>query len=199
MTENDAVKIFQQTGAWITNGHYAYASGRHGADYLNKYAVYPHIQLVSKLCQSVASRFIHDNVQIVVAPAMGGIVLSHRVASHLSDLTGKKVLSIYAEKSDRADFFELNHNYGDLVNKKKVLVVEDILNSGGSVLKVVKLIRLCGGQVVGVGALWNRDKVTEEDLGNAPKLYSLIDIKIDSWSKSECLLCKRGIPISKKP
>lgn len=203
MTEKDVVKIFQQTGAWLTDGHFEYTSKRdgsrrHGTDYLNKYALYPHTKLVSRLCRSIAIEFIHSDIQVVVAPAMGGIVLSQWIAFHLSEFAGREILGVYAEKSDSADFFMLNHGFGLMVEGKRTLVVEDILTSGGSALKVIKLVRSLGGYVVGVGSLWNRGKVLSEDLGSVPKLFSLVNIKLDSWPKSVCSLCKK-IPLNKKP
>ena len=199
MTENDVMELFQRTGAWLINGHFVYSSGRHGTQYLNKYALYPHTQLVSQLCRSIAEKFIHDDVEVVVAPAMGGIVLSQWVAFHLSEFTGKEVVATYAEKSNSADFFALNHGYDLLVENKRVLVVEDILTSGGSALKVIRNVRFSCGQVVGVGALWNRGKVSCEDLGDVPKLFSLVNIEIVSWPESNCSYCNFCVPLSKKP
>ncbi len=191
MTQKDVVEIFQQTGAWKTGSHFVYTSGRHGTDYLDKYVIYPHTRIVSKLCQAIASCFMQDDIQVVIAPAMGGIVLSQWVAFHLSHLTGAEVLSVYADKLQGSNIFAISHGYEELVKGKRVLVVEDILTTGNSVRKIIKSTLSAGGFVVGIGALWNRGGVVFEDLRDAPKLFSLVDIKLDSWQESDCLFCHR--------
>ena len=191
MTQQEVVEIFQQTGAWKTNGHFTYTSGKHGKDYLDKYAIYPHTKVISKLCQAIAAYFANNDIQIVIAPAMGGIIISQWVAFHLSNLIGTEVLSIYAEKLPGSNLFAINHGYEALIKGKRVLVVEDILTTGNSVRKVIKCTHLIGGFVVGVGALWNRGNVTFEDLKNAPKLFSLVNIELDSWNESDCPFCHK--------
>ncbi|MEZ4820639.1 MAG: phosphoribosyltransferase family protein [Bdellovibrionota bacterium] len=73
-----------------------------------------------------------------MAPVIGGVILSQWIAFHLTQLSGKEVLGVYAEKSEQAPGFELKRGYGKLVAGKNVLVVEDILNTGGSIKKWLK-------------------------------------------------------------
>ncbi len=79
---------------------------------------------------------------------------------------------------------------------KKVLVVEDILTTGGSVKKVVEATRAIGSTVIGVGALCNRGGVTAKELGEVPQLFALINVQLDAWDEKACPLCAKKIPIN---
>jgi len=133
MTESEILKILHNTGAIIRDDHFVYTSGKHGSSYVNKDAIYPHTKVISNLCLEIAKRFAKSNIEVVIAPAIGGVILSQWTAHHLSRLTKRKVLGIYAEKGD--DKFIIKRGYDKLLNRKNVLVVEDVINTGGSARK----------------------------------------------------------------
>lgn len=195
MTEKEVLNVLQEAGAVITNSHIVYTSGKHGSAYVNKDAVYPYTRKISALCSSFAESFYGDDVDIVVAPAIGGVILSQWTAYHLSNIEPNEVLAVYAEK-DKDDNFVIKRGYDKLITGKRVLVVEDILTTGGSVKAVVELVRLLGAEVVGVGALCNRGDVTADDIGGVPKLISLTNVKLDAWEEAECPLCAQNVPIN---
>ncbi len=181
--------------AIIKDSHLVYTSGRHGSAYVNKDAVYPHTKLTSWLCGVIASHFKGESVDVVVAPAIGGVILTQWTAHQLSEMTsGEDILAVYAEKTKDGEFV-IKRGYDKLVAGKRVLVVEDILTTGGSVKKVVACVRELGGEIVGVGALCNRGGVSAEDL-DVPELFSLVDITLESWPEDECPLCARDVPIN---
>ena len=97
MTEQRIRDIFEQAGAIITDSHIVYTSGKHGSAYVNKDAVYPDTKVTSDLCRAIAEQFADDDVEVVIAPAIGGVILSQWVAHHLSEITGHKVFGVYAE------------------------------------------------------------------------------------------------------
>lgn len=195
MTEQEVRKIFEKYGAILANGHFVYTSGRHGSEYINKDAIYPHIKAIKTLCWQITLRVKHLNPDVVIAPAIGGVALSQWVAYQLTIELEREVLAVYAEKFWGKQFC-IGRGYDKLIKNKRVLVVEDVLNSGGSAAEVVKLARLCGGEVVGVGALCNRNKVTVKDVGNVPELFALLNLDLESWEENECPLCKQGMPIN---
>ncbi|MBI2066477.1 MAG: orotate phosphoribosyltransferase [Deltaproteobacteria bacterium] len=188
------MKLLEKFGAVLTNGHFVYTSGKHGSAYINKDALYPHTTVISRLCRELAKKFSRSPVEVVVAPVVGGVILSQWVAHHLSRMKKREVLGVYAEKS--ADGFILKRGYDRLVSGKKVLVVEDILNTGGSAKKVVETVRSAGGVVIGVGALVNRGGVIAKDLGGVPKVFSLVELPLEAWEANECPLCVRQLPIN---
>lgn len=180
----------------VQRGHFVYTSGLHGGVYLNKDALYPHTTETSILCEALAKSFKKDSVEVVVAPTIGGVILSQWVAYHLQLICKTKVLAVFAEKTKDGNSFELKRGYDELVAHKRVLVLEDIINTGGSVKKVVDLVRKTQAQVVGVGAIWNRGGISKIELSKVPKLVSLVNLKLEAWEKTECHLCKAGRSIS---
>lgn len=97
--EHEILDILVEHGAIITDSHFVYASGLHGTVYVNKDAVYPYTKAISRICEDIARSFSGDlGIEMVVAPAVGGVVLAYSVASHLQAITGKEVLWCYAEK-----------------------------------------------------------------------------------------------------
>lgn len=196
MTEKEILSTLTNVSAVITNSHIVYTSGKHGSMYVNKDALYPHTKQTSELCRLFADHFSKDDVDVVIAPALGGIILSQWTAHHLSQLTGREVLGLYAEKIEGTKDFVIKRGYDKLLAGKKVLILEDVLTTGGSVKKVVELVRSMEGVIVGVGALCNRGGILSTDIGNVPKLFALVSIALDSWAPEDCPLCKQGIPIN---
>jgi len=197
MEENRVKEIFAQTKAIITGSHIVYTSGKHGSDYVNKDAVYPHTEETDELCRAIAECFVDANVDVVVAPAVGGVILSQGVARHLTRITGRKVFGIYAEKADEGDALVIKRGYDKFVPKKRVLVVDDVLTTGGSVKKIVELVRnTLKGIIVGVGVLCNRGNVQSDDVGGVPVLEALINVQMVMHDPDKCPLCAEGVPIN---
>lgn len=190
----DALKLFESYGAILTHSHFVYTSGKHGHTYINKDAVYPHTNLVRQLCEEIA-RQCPWQVEVAVGPTMGAVILSTWVAHFLSEMMGRPVLSVYAEEDSDKNRV-LRRGYDALVRGKSVLVVEDILNTGGSARKVVEVVKKLGGKVAGVFGLCNRGGVTPADVGDVP-VKALVDIKFEMWDAADCPLCAKGVPINK--
>lgn len=193
-TESEALEIFRDVGAIITSDHIVYTSGNHGDTYVNKDAVYVYPMKISMLCLSIAKQFQSYGVEVVIAPAVGAVIISQWVAYHLSVITGRRVLGVYADKNDGT--FTIKRGYEKLIPGMNVLVVEDILTTGGSAKSVVEVTRAIGGNVVGVGVLCNRGGITTEDLGNVPHLYATANLKLQQWKEDDCPLCAQNIPVN---
>ena len=199
MNRDEIMAIFERTGAF-RKGHFGLVSGLHSEGYVNKDAIFPHTEDISNLGLEIAKKFVDDEIDVVVGPEKGGIILSQWVAHHLTKLRGREVLSVYAEKKAILDIrteFKFTRNYDKFVEGKRVLIVEDILTTGRSVRVVVDLVRSTGGIVVGLGALCNRGKVIANDVGDVPKFITLIDVELETYLPTECPLCKQGIPMNK--
>lgn len=196
MTEEGALRLLFDAGAVITDSHFVYTSDKHGSAYVNKDTVYPHTKTTSALCRAIAEQFVGDNVDAVIAPAVGGVILSQWVAYHLSELTSREVLGVYAEKSEDGGTFIIKRGYDKLIVGKRVLVVEDVLTTGGSAKKVVEATRAIGGDVVGLGVLCNRGGITAKDVAEVPTLFALTNVPLDAYAEAECPLCADGVPIN---
>jgi len=195
VSENSkAAKILASTNAILTGGHFVYVSEKHGDKYVNKDAIYPHTKAIKQLCGMWAEEFKNSGVEVVVGPAMGGVILSNNTASELSKLLKKDIPGVYAEK-DGDGGFTFTRGYGAFVKGKKVLVVEDVLTTGGSVKKVIDLVRKSGGTIVGLAVIANRGGVKPSDVG-VQKMSALMNIQMSAMDEKDCTLCKDGIPVN---
>jgi orotate phosphoribosyltransferase len=191
----DAMRIIIETGA-KKEGHFVLTSDdKHTEYYLDKDAIYLHPVKTSLLARKIAEQYRDSGVEVVIGPAMGGIILSQWVAYWLSKITGVEVLAVYAKKNENDKDFIIKRGYEKVINGKRILVVEDTLTTGGSVKKVVILVRAFGGEVVGVGAIGNRGGVTMAQIANPPRLTALINVEFKTWAEEDCPLCVQGIPV----
>ncbi len=197
MKPENILELLGKVEAIIPYGHFVYTSGRHGKAYVNKDAIYPDTRVLSAICEGLAQYFFVYEVDTVVAPAIGGVALTQWTTHHvLSPFTylENEAKAIFAEKGEDGKFV-FKRGYAKFVPGKRVLVVEDVMTTGGTVKEVVELIRSLGGEVIGVSVICNRGGVTAADLG-VPVLRSLIDLPLESWPADECPLCQRGVPIN---
>lgn len=196
MNEQEVLQILSKVGAVITNSHVVYTSGMHGSAYVDKDMVYPHTKETAQLCHAIALEFCQSGVEAVVGPEKGAIILSQWTAHSLCDRTSCDVLSFYAEKADEGTFVIKRGGAAKFLPGKNVLVVEDVLTTGGSAKKVIEAVRAMGGNVVGLGVLCNRGGITPQDMANPPKLFALANVKLDAWGEANCPLCAQGVPIN---
>jgi len=190
--------ILQRLGAVLTNDHFVYTSGKHGEVYINKDALYPHTRETSQVGRMLAELILANSLQpeVVVGPALGGIILSQWTAYHLSELLGKEVLSVYTEKDDQKNQV-FTRNYDQLVAGKKVVVVEDIVTTAGSLKKTLESVRQAQGLVEAAVVMVNRNpEVTDELVGT--KFLALANLPAEAWDESEMPDWLRARPINTK-
>lgn len=195
---NSVVDILKKVGA-IQEGHYVYTSERHGPVYINKDELYTDPDATDEICLRFASKYRNLQIDVVAAPALGGINLSQGTARHLRRLTGRPVRSVFTEKVKGPDGVEdqvLKRGYDKKVNGRRVLIVEDLTTTGESVKKVADSVRAAAGEVVLVSVMVNRDPelVTSEAIG-AP--FDSLDVfKVTSFGESNCPQCTDGVPVN---
>lgn len=191
----EVLDILKSVGAVLVDDHFVGTSGLHMPIYINKDALYPHTEETSRVGMLFAKRAKDLDIDVVVAPALGGIILSTWTAYHLSSLKNKEILGIYTEKdADKNQVF--TRGYDKYVKDKNVLVIEDLTTTGGSVKKVVTTVKNAGGRVVSVIVMVNRSpKTVNGDTVGAP-FMSLGELFVETWEGRNCPLCKKGIPIN---
>lgn len=196
MNEERHLGLLVRTGAIMEEGHFVYTSGRHGSVYINKDALYPHTHTVCELAKGVALAFDDMGVEVVAGPEKGGIILAQWVAYWFQKWNVRsrpEVLAVYAEKSEGG--FVFRRGYGAHIIGKRVLIPEDILNTGGSAKKMAETVRAAGGEVVGVSAIVNRGNVGAEEL-DVPLLKSLLTLPQKTYDEIVCPLCANHVPIN---
>lgn len=195
MKSNHILDILKKTNALITDNHFVLTSGKHSPTYINKDALYPHTKQAAAVGKLFAEKFKDFDIDVVAAPALGGIILSQWTASQLSKIKKKEVLGVYTEKTlEKNQIF--TRNYDKLVKGKNVLVIEDLTTTGGSVKKVVESVREHGGNVVAVGVMVNRDpKNVNAELMDAP-FFALGELFTENYDQDQCPMCKKNIPVN---
>ncbi len=180
MTSDDVLDIFKVTGA-LLEGHFIYTSGRHGRQFLQAARVLQHPEHTEKLCKAMADSFVDEKIDLVVGPATGGIILSYETARHLG------TRAVFTEKNE-AGGQELKRGFA-LEPGTRVLVVEDIITTGGSVKKAVDHLRERGAEIVGVAVLIDRS--AGEAAFDCP-FKPLASLNMESWAPDACTLCDTG-------
>ncbi len=191
---DDVVQILKDAGA-ILEGHFVGVSGRHLPIYINKDAWLLHTGLVSRVCRMLAEMNKDKGIEVVVGPAVGGVVLSQWTAYHLSQITGKDVLSVFTEKTPEGGQI-LKRNYDQIVSGKRILAVEDTVTTGGSVKKTIDAITAAGGDVVQLSLIVNRDpkNVTQATFG--VPVNALAEMSMESFGEDEVPDWLKKIPIN---
>ena len=191
---NEVIDILKKVGAIITNDHFVGTSGLHFDTYINKDFLYLHTKETSRICEILAEKFKNAGVESVVGPALGGIILSQWTAYHLSEINGREVLAVYTEKSSEGGQI-FTRGYENYVRGKRVLVVEDIVTTGGSLFKTIKAVQNAGGIIVSACAMVNKNEGIRENLSGVP-FYALSNLFIPAYESSVCPLCQSGVPVN---
>lgn len=182
----EVMKKFEQAGA-IQKGHFKLTSGVHSDTYIQCAQVMQHPEFMHNLCSELGRKFRGDDVDVIVGPAIGGIIMAHVMARVL----GPWVRAIFTERENGKmtlrRSFKINQG-------EKVLVVEDVTTTGSSVREVMDIVKSRQGKVVGVGVLIDRSG-GKVDFGI--KTEKLLTVDIKTYLPEECPLCKKGILVAK--
>jgi len=183
----DAVeKMFEKSGA-LLKGHFLLTSGLHSPVYWEKALVIQYSEYTEKLCRMIADHFRKSGVQVVAGPTTPGIILSYETARQLG------LRAIFAERDESGSGRVFRRGF-KITPGEKVLIVDDILTTGGSVNEVIAAVKKLGGIVVGVGVLVLR-AVKEPDFG--VPLYACHRTPVITYPPDKCPLCAAGIPLVK--
>lgn len=192
--QEEVVAILKKVGAVLTDSHFVGTSGRHMSIYVNKDALLPYTEETARIGELFAEKNKDLPIEVVVAPAMGAIILGHWTAYHLAKITGREIRFVYTEK-DAEENQIFKRGYDKLVVGKKALVIEDTTATGLSVRRTVKPVREAGADILRACVIINRDtkNITSEAVG--VPLEWLAEIPAETYAPEECPLCKSGVPI----
>ena len=186
MIEQEVKDILVKTGA-IMDGHFLLTSGLHSPHYVEKFNVLQHPKYTEQLCQAMAEKFKDADIETVVGPVTGGIILAHETAKALN------ARAIFTERVDGKMTFRRGFKLHD---GERVLIVEDIVTTGGSIKEVINVVKEFGGNPVAVSMLVDRSggKVS---FGDVPST-ALLRMNVETYQPDDCPLCKKNIPITKR-
>jgi orotate phosphoribosyltransferase len=181
----NAEEMFRKSGA-VLEGHFVLTSGRHSPVYWEKFRVMQYPAYVQQLCGMITDHFRNESIQLVAGPTTAGIILAFEIARQLG------VRAIYAEKAENKTFA---FKRGAAISPgDRVLVVDDVLTTGGSIKEVIAAVKERKGTVVGVGVLVDR---TEQKFDFGAPLFGCLRAEAVSYPPDKCPLCEAKIPLVK--
>lgn len=182
--------LFAETGAYL-RGHFRLTSGLHSGEYLQCAKVLAHPAYAERLGQDLAKEIRimtgNDTVGVVVAPAMGGIIIGHEVARALN------TRSLFTERDASSNEMTLRRGF-EIGPGESVVVIEDVITTGGSTKEVVQLARAANAKVLAAGSIIDRSG-GRADVG-APRV-SLEILNPVTYQPEDCPLCRQGVPVDK--
>jgi len=184
LTKDEILKLFKETGA-LLNGHFLLTSGLHSPQYFQCAKILQYPQHAQKLCWEIAYNFMSEKVSVVVGPALGGIVVAQEVARLIS------ARGIFAERVSGK--MTLRRGF-EIKPDDRVLVVEDVVTTGGSIKEVIQLVVDSGAKMVGVGFIVDRSQNRVKF--DMPK-FSVFEMDVVTYQPNECPLCKKEVPVVK--
>jgi len=186
MQEMEVMEIFKRIGAY-QQGHFKLSSGLHSAAYLQCALVLQDPVIAERICKTIAEKFRYDKPDIVIGPALGGIVFAYELARALG------ARSMFTERDASG---KMTLRRGFFVNPSaKVLIAEDVLTTGKSTKEVMAVLAEDSIKPIGIACIVNRSSVPI-DFGGI-KHESLIKLSIPTFQEEHCPLCKEGLPIVK--
>ena len=184
MNTQRALDDLRACGA-LLEGHFRLTSGRHSNRYMQCARMFQFPEMAVKFCRDIVEQLRDTPVDLVIGPAIGGIVMSYEVARQLG------VPSLFAERQEGA--MTLRRNFV-IPPEASVLVVEDTVTTGGSVREVIDIVRQCDAHVAAVGAIVDRS-AGKVDFG--VPLFAALSLPVESWEADDCPLCQAGLPVVK--
>ena len=179
MNEKEVESLLKETKA-ILEGHFLLTSGLHSPLYVEKFNVLQHPEYTEKLCQEFANHFKDMGIETVIGPATGGIILSQVTARLLG------VRSIFTERENGK--MTLRRGF-KVAPGEKVLIVEDIVTTGGSIKEVVDGVNEAKGDIVGIGLFEDRSGGKADFGVPKEKVYPLLHLTVPTYKPEECPLC----------
>ncbi len=181
-TSPEILDMFIQTGA-LLEGHFKLSSGRHSDRYMQCARILQFPRYARRIGELLASRFQSVQCSVVVAPALGGILVAHELAACLG------ARAIFGEREDGV--MRLRRGF-QIDSGESAIIVEDVITTGKSTREVIDMVTGAGGVPVAIGGIVDRTGQSVQ-LPFSPQC--LLRIEIDSWEGPDCPLCLKGIPL----
>ncbi len=181
-TDFDVRRALAERGA-LLEGHFRLSSGRHSDRFVQKFRILEDPALLEPVARAIASRFADARPTVVVGAAVGGILLAYEVARQLH------VKAIFVEKENGVPALRRGFTLG---SGDRVLLVEDVLTTGGSMRETIEVVRRFGARIVGLAIIVARGPAPE---GEFPT-FALLELPLQSYDETECPLCRDGVSLS---
>lgn len=183
MDEQKAIEILKECDA-LLEGHFLLSSGLHSPKYVQCAQLLQYPGRAGMICAALADQWMEERPDVVVGPALGGILVAYEVARALG------ARALFTERKDGE--MKLRRGF-EVTGSEKIIVAEDIVTSGKSARETIEVIRRAGGNVIGVTAIGNRNPDNPFDL----PFRSLVKFDFPVYQPDDCPICRDGIPVKK--
>ena len=184
MKSNEVLNLLEWSGA-IMRGHFRLTSGKHSNRYIEKFRLLENPIALDKICSTMADLYTKKNIDLVVSAAIGGILLTGGVGRYLN------VKHIFSERVNGEMCFKRGFN---IEEKQNILIVEDIVTTGGSINEIINLVEKYNANIVGIVSIVDRND--KKKIFNYP-YETLLNYPVESWGDKECPECLNKEPIIK--
>jgi orotate phosphoribosyltransferase len=184
MDQSAVLELFRQSGA-LLEGHFRLSSGLHSERYLQSALVLQHPAYAARLGEALAARVRHLDPTAVLSPALGGIIIGHEVA---------RALGVRAQFAERVEGTLTLRRGFSLSSTDRVLVVEDVITTGGSTRETMDVAGRCGAHVLGAAAIVDRSADAER---LKVPLNTLVRLDVPTYAPDSCPMCAKAIPVIK--
>ena len=184
LPKDQVLDIFRETKA-LLEGHFLLTSGLHSPQYFQCARVLQYPKYLHLFAGEIAKHFEYSDIEVVISPAIGGIVVGTEVGRVL------RVRTMFGEQKEGK--MELRRGF-ELHPGERVLVVEDVVTTGGSVFEVAELVKRGDAKLAGVGYIVDR---SNGRIKFDAKYFSVLQMDVVAYKPDECPLCKEGIPVVK--
>ena len=185
LNAEQTLALFKQTGAYL-RGHFRLTSGLHSPEYLQCALVLQHPRLAEQLGSALAGA-IGEEADLVVSPAVGGLIIGHEVARALN------VRAIFTERDAATRAMSLRRGFR-IEPGERAVVIEDVITTGGSSREVIDVVTAAGANVVAAGSIMDRSG-GRADFG--VRRVALATLDVQTWSEGDCPMCRAGEPVVK--
>ena len=184
MRQNEVLNLLEWSGA-ILKGHFKLTSGKHSDQYIEKFRLLENPIALDQICSSMAELYKDKNIDLVVSAAVGGILLAGGVGRYLN------IKHIFSERIEGKMIFKRGFN---IEPKKNILIVEDIVTTGGSINEIIELVEEYDANIIGIVSIVDRNDKSK--IFKYP-YETLLNFQAQSWHEDECTDWLKKIPIKK--
>ncbi len=183
MNSKEVLDLLEWSGA-IMKGHFKLTSGKHSNRYIEKFRLLENPIALDKICSAMADIYNNEKIELVVSAAIGGILIAGGVGRHLN------VKHIFSERENGEMKFKRGF---DIEKNKRVLIVEDIVTTGGSINEIIELVEQYDCNIVGIVSIVDRND--KKKIFKYP-YETLLNFPVESWNENECPEWLKKIPIN---
>jgi len=198
-------KVLKECGAFVDGGHFVLSGGNHADFYINKDALYVYPRKLDDICVMLADTAVSSfgEFDVVLAPAVAGVVLGQNIAYNLSLTMQRDILFTYADHHPLTSHHRLiRRGYQDIIRGRRVLLVDDIVSTGSTLVNLANAVARLKGVVAGAVVICDRGQVRTlrytvgtESNPSEITIAPLVELDLQTFEPKKCPLCKAGRPI----